>query len=467
MIKRTTIVEVVANRDAALLKAREAADLLAQGYGVAREAANLQRAASAGHSFYFDQHRQQAAYGALFADLDVSGSVEAFRRHLDASTWVHLLELAGISRLMDRTATERFHADLTKDPPPVSVESVYQILSDLVGDRELIFGRSVARIFSELDRRFRSHDGFKIGSRMILTNIFDAYGSWSYHNHAREQVIDCERIFQVLDGAQGDPGQLVRDLDAARKGFGPRQAELESTYFRIRTYKNGNAHLWFTRDDLVEKVNRVLADYYGEVLADGVPRETTVQDYTTTALSKDLAFYPTPEPVVKAILDMVSLHPGASVLEPSAGMGALVRGALRSGASVHAVEVDRTRFLSLRALAATSSRMTVQQANFLQMPPDPRFSHVLMNPPFAGTHWIDHVVHAYDFLAPGGMLVAVVPASVETGATGKHETFLKWAKARRERHYRMIRDLPAESFAESGTRIQTCLLVLGKVATRG
>src|SRR3546814_1609476 len=44
---------------------------------------------------------------------------------------------------------------------------------------------------------------------------------------------------------------------------------IEGDYFRVRVFKNGNLHIWFERDDLLQSVNLVLAEYYGEAIGDG------------------------------------------------------------------------------------------------------------------------------------------------------------------------------------------------------
>jgi len=85
---------------------------------------------------------------------------------------------------------------------------------------------------------------------------------------------------------------------------------------------------------------------------------------------------------------------------------------------------------------------------------------VVMNPPFFGMHWIDHIVHAFGFLAPGGHLVSVVPATAEFGESRRHEQFRKWVGERTEHRWRAFQDLPPESFAASGTRVQTSLIHL-------
>lgn len=107
--------------------------------------------------------------------------------------------------------------------------------------------------------------------------------------------------------------------------------------------------------------------------------------------------------------------------------------------------------------------LKVTCANFLRLTPAPVYDHVVMNPPFSGTHWMAHVIHAFDFLKPGGKLVAILPASAEVNETQRHIEFRAWVqKVGGSRYGRLFSDLPPESFAEVGTRIQTVILTLIK-----
>ncbi len=462
IIPRTTIVEIAANRDAALKVMSEAVEQMASAHKLALTAEEFGMRAHGASTFTTD-HGRNDYYRRLFASVDPQRSLEAYRKQLDARVWMHVLLLTGMSNLMDRTAREQLDKDLSGDVPHFSADAARQVFSDLLGDAKLIFQRGLARCFSDLDRRFKSHDAFKLGSRIILTRVFDAFGMWNYHSKMEHTLADIERVFAVLDGKQADPGALCRAIREGRRGhcFDPHQSVTETPYFRVRCFQNGNAHLWFLRDDLVEKANKVLADYYGEVLPDAARPDDSPDDLRSKAglPARDLSFYPTPDAVTKRCMDRLGLQNGARVLEPSAGTGNMVVHLLASGARVDAVEIDPDRCATLRRLRDPA--LMVIERNFLTMPAEPVYAAVLMNPPFFGTHWMEHVVHAYDFLAPGGTLVAVLPISADFGSSKKHETFRAWAKERTFRRYdSLFEDLPTESFAASGTRISTVILTL-------
>lgn len=196
------------------------------------------------------------------------------------------------------------------------------------------------------------------------------------------------------------------------------------------------------------------------MLPDAAARDSTPQEFkvASTAVAKDLAFYPTPAAVAELALHQLYVKPGMRILEPSAGVGGLVKPLLAAGAQVDAIEIHPDRAAALEAIAHPALRVSC--ANFLSVAPEPIYDAVVMNPPFEGTHCLDHVRHAYDFLSENGSLIAILPASAQVGSTGKHERFQAWAEAKRERYGRLWTDLPPESFASLGVRINTVILQL-------
>ena len=81
-----------------------------------------------------------------------------------------------------------------------------------------------------------------------------------------------------------------------------------------------------------------------------------------------------------------------------------------------------------------------------------------MNPPFAKGQDVEHVLHAWEFLTPGGVIAAIVAPGF---------------KFRREKHFEAFRDLheqhgqceidvEAGAFKESGTNVATRIVVWRK-----
>lgn len=124
---------------------------------------------------------------------------------------------------------------------------------------------------------------------------------------------------------------------------------------------------------------------------------------------KSHQFYPTPRALAQRVVALADIQPGTVVLEPSAGQGGLAS-LLPAGAVC--VEVS-----PLNCAVLQGKGHDVVQADFLQWAgaTSRRFDRVVMNPPFSEGRWQAHTRAAAALLQPGGVLVAVVPASAANG----------------------------------------------------
>lgn len=110
---------------------------------------------------------------------------------------------------------------------------------------------------------------------------------------------------------------------------------------------------------------------------------------------KALSQWWTPEDIATRVVAWAGPLPhGASVLEPSAGGGALVRAALDRHPSAHvtAVEIDPCAVERLRAIEAPL--LDVVCADYMQFRPTHKISRVYMNPPYESGADGQHVARA-------------------------------------------------------------------------
>jgi 16S rRNA G966 N2-methylase RsmD len=157
---------------------------------------------------------------------------------------------------------------------------------------------------------------------------------------------------------------------------------------------------------------------------------------------------------------------GCTVLEPSAGEGALAVECIRQGAlNVDAVEKDKRTFdtLSSHGLSAVldspSGGFESAHADFMSWPAGlVVYDRVVMNPPFARQQDLAHVTKAYSLVRSGGLLVAIMSAGVTFRGDRKTTAF----RALVGRARGSIEELPAQSFRESGTDVHTVLVMMRK-----
>lgn len=143
-----------------------------------------------------------------------------------------------------------------------------------------------------------------------------------------------------------------------------------------------------------------------------------------------------------------------SILEPSAASGRIVRAAANKGHEVAAVEIQPQFKNQLDGLAHDFII-----GDFLDEVPGKyigNFDAIVMNPPFSRHQDIEHVLHAWKFLRPGGQMRAIVSPSftfefARSGAPRMFAEFLESVGAEHE-------PLPAGKFKASGTMVQTMLI---------
>ena len=163
--------------------------------------------------------------------------------------------------------------------------------------------------------------------------------------------------------------------------------------------------------------------------------------------------FPTPADLAARMVDLAEIEEGHRVLEPSAGMGAILDAihADAPAADVLAVEINPAlaKALESEGLAnASASAPRVLQADFLECDDSlGRFDRIVMNPPFGGAADIKHIEHAATMLAPGGRLVAIC-ANGPRQQQRLRPRCAEWC------------ELPADTFKAAGTSVRTVLLVI-------
>jgi predicted RNA methylase len=167
--------------------------------------------------------------------------------------------------------------------------------------------------------------------------------------------------------------------------------------------------------------------------------------------------------------DLRWLAPGARVLEPSAGDGALVAAILRCNPQVAVTAVEphliRAQACTDRT-AASAADVTVHVGTFEQYAmtaarAGTRFDAVVMNPPFAiagqADVWLEHLRTAWHLLRPGGRLVAVVPAGFAFRSSGIHADARAFVE-----HHGTHQSLPVDAFAETGAQVSARVVRMTK-----
>ena len=159
---------------------------------------------------------------------------------------------------------------------------------------------------------------------------------------------------------------------------------------------------------------------------------------------KELQAFYTPLDLAREIALIANVR-GKRVLEPSAGDGKLAYACLMAGArSVDCVEINEGCRQAL--IASPLNHVTI--ADFLSLHLWKKYERIVMNPPFTKSQDVLHVQHALTFLAPRGILVAIMYPDQRRP---KFQTLLKGLAYQ-------ISELPKGTFRLSGTMVSALVL---------
>jgi hypothetical protein len=170
----------------------------------------------------------------------------------------------------------------------------------------------------------------------------------------------------------------------------------------------------------------------------------------TLSVAKE-GFFETPKELVEKIIELAEIKPEHSVLEPSAGLGAIANLLPECYLDVCEKNPERAEHL-------IASGLCFQAYDFMEYRQGD-YDRIVMNPPFEQRQDADHILHAFDLLAPGGRLVSICSEGLFFGQDEKAKKFREWLDK-----YGYDENLPNGTFKSSGTEVNTRLVVANKPA---
>lgn len=214
------------------------------------------------------------------------------------------------------------------------------------------------------------------------------------------------------------------------------------------------------RQEKATDFDRAKAVYFGKQKKNSRTKSQEGHDY-----------FATPEPIGYKMVQWLQSKPGQSLLEPSAGDGAIARW---MPDNTYNTVVEPSRDLTPKLMRNVAGAKVVE-STFENFDLHNKFDGIAMNPPFGhgGKTAVEHVAKAYQHLKDGGRLIAIIP---DGPACQKH--FDKWfygdpeAKRKADRGIAdgvLMADihLPSVTFDRAGTNVNTHMVVIDKYTDEG
>ncbi|WP_152633288.1 N-6 DNA methylase [Aliarcobacter butzleri] len=179
-------------------------------------------------------------------------------------------------------------------------------------------------------------------------------------------------------------------------------------------------------------------------------------------LKKDFQFFATPKDVATKLIDLAKIEKHHTILEPSIGQGSLVEAI--NERFHYSNEIFGYELMEQNKEVLNNKNivnLNILGDDFLLHDENIKFDRIIANPPFTKNQDIDHLQKMYKCLNDDGIVVCITSISWQIGNTKKQNDFKKWLSQVNAK----IINLDANTFKESGTSIETRIIVIDKSIT--
>lgn len=173
-------------------------------------------------------------------------------------------------------------------------------------------------------------------------------------------------------------------------------------------------------------------------------------------IKKEFQFFATPSKLADYLVEKADLNEYDSVLEPSAGQGAIINAIHRvfPNKAVGYYELMPTNQTILGRL----NNVSFLGEDFLDSDNTTHFNKIIGNPPFSKNQDISHIYKMYERLAVGGRLVSITSKHWVSSSNKKEVAFREWL----DRLSGEIEEIQEGSFKESGTSVGGMIITIIK-----
>lgn len=185
----------------------------------------------------------------------IDETLERYRQELDTRGWWTLLDASGLRAFMDAEARSAWKRALkANEAPPLDEGNIEATFRSIHGDRKMMVERGVIGVFRRLSWDYKTNQPGLIGKKIIVRHFLDHHGCMGTNPGGLD---DLMRALCIYDN-QPEPDHRTGIFFSRESGA----SAWSNEYVDVKWFKNGNAHITFKRQDLVDKLNAVVSRHY-------------------------------------------------------------------------------------------------------------------------------------------------------------------------------------------------------------
>lgn len=174
-------------------------------------------------------------------------------------------------------------------------------------------------------------------------------------------------------------------------------------------------------------------------------------------LKKEFQFFATPEKIAKQLVGLAELNDTDTILEPSAGQGAIIKEINEQSSIVP--DCFELMDINMKILNESNLSFNVLGNDFLTNNlKNESYSKIIANPPFTKNQDIIHLKEMFRLLKKNGRLVCITSESWKNSDKKIHKDFEKWLIEVKAKHIHLEKG----TFKESGTMVSANIIIINK-----
>lgn len=189
---------------------------------------------------------------------------------LNSAFWDLLLKESQMYTLMDRETKEKWtSAVFDHHCPEFTEDIIIPTVDDIYKQRKAMRQQAIIFIYKTLSWNYKSNLPEKFGKKIVFTHVSNGHYLFQKQSNTLD---DIQREHLIFDGKpEADNNTKLSSLlykNVFCKYDKRTPYIYEDEYFVMKMYKNGNLHLIFKRPDIVEHLNKLLAEAMPDTLVD-------------------------------------------------------------------------------------------------------------------------------------------------------------------------------------------------------
>lgn len=253
LIQSSNMEAAIAARNAAICKLTQAHELIAEANELTKKAGLAFTNTSC--TFQLTREHFNSYPGNLVMDK--------ITREFDRRMWINTLSASGLVNIMSQKEYDRAVKSLDSNVPAFTVENVKASYEDFASRIDEIEDAAILDLFKDLSWNYKSNLPVKFGKRIVLSRMTSDRRYFDFSN--RHKLDDLEKALHRLDG-QTPPAHPHQASSILANRISKGESEYTDNYLRIKSFKNGNMHVFILNEKLRDRLNKVLSSHYPNAL---------------------------------------------------------------------------------------------------------------------------------------------------------------------------------------------------------